>query len=101
MRSVTANSRSAGRVHALRDALNVRKVLRPAEASLADFDCVRAGLAELVHETAIEQQAGIVVVLGDQLAFGIADRHQRVRVFAKSVADDLDAQPLAGPYGDR
>ncbi len=75
---------------------HVEAMLGPEIASIAHFDGVCSGGSELMLESAVEIQARIVVMLGDDTASGIANGDERIDILAQPIAHRLKADALAG-----
>ncbi len=81
-------------------AQHVEAVCRAVEARITHLDDVPTGLCECLLKAAVEVQTRIVVALGDETAFRVADGDQRIDVLAEPIADRLEADALAGSNVD-
>jgi len=81
-------------------AQDVVAVRVPLVTRVAHLDEVRPRLREAMLEPAVEVQARIVVAFGDDPVLIVADDDERIDLLAEAVADDLEADALAGRHVD-
>ena len=82
------------------NAQHVREMIRASESRVGDLDRVPPGLLERLGEAAVEDQADIIVALGDPPALGVLDGDDRIEVLAQPAADDLECHALTGFHID-